>query len=749
MAMAGLYTKLAIGGVNCLLWLHNTTTKTTTGSEKRKLKKQKNELGTKNLETPILDQRINNNHTEYCDAIIHSDHLDKWEIAIRNCFAQSKLNTSNSTNGNKKIVIRNRENTEDQLIIHLYTSAYKLMVQPGNFSEKNLLDFIKLIPSLQPLPSNSGVWEPEKQPLPTSQENYKFPLQVKLPPLDKAHNPGSFEGCSHNTMIDESEYGKQDNNSTILSPWKDRIHSNGAILDDVIGAQSNTSQYTTLKDTSSQTDALSTISAGTQMNVVIKDNETQTEGIQPELVQGTRMIVDELLFFVQNKLSVSPQPLDILVRTCTNFYNAGEILASKQVLFASIKQDRFRLIKRIGKDKKQDDLMDICKLLLSTEIERMPMFVAKELSKVPCTTDTYDVTKVHKDLEEVRKSICALSQNQTELVDLVNTKLGVHNLTRHITDSQTQTQGTDLLEIRQGRHVQMSPTVISPNKHAKVSVRHHSPSQDASGTVSSARGPCDSVTHGPREATPNASVASSSNASSKASVASSSIQLAEQSQGDKNSSTSCLTEPPPLMQGSKIPPRMASEISEEVHAHDMSLSSLPVHSYSLALGSFRTIDEASITEPSTYESRSFTKMSRKSDVAVRLNHSWKKHIRSSTPSTSAHNNNQWQHNNVLYGKGKPVGLQAVRRKPRNIQQSKGNTNITGTFISRLDRRTTAADLKLFIRREFGLSVRPEKLTNKTGLCSSFYIPGNHHLRKKLMNVDMWPEGTLIKPFVQY
>ena len=104
-------------------------------------------------------------------------------------------------------------------------------------------------------------------------------------------------------------------------------------------------------------------------------------------------------------------------------------------------------------------------------------------------------------------------------------------------------------------------------------------------------------------------MASSSKASSKASVASSSIRLAEQSQGDKNSSTSYLTEPQPLMQGSKIPPRMAAEISKEVHAHDMSLSSLPIHSYSLTLGSFRTIDEASITEPSTYESRSFTKMS--------------------------------------------------------------------------------------------------------------------------------------------
>ena len=86
MAMAGLYTKLTLGGVNCLLWLPSTTTKTTKESEKRRLKKRKQELGTTNLETPILDQKMRNSHAEYCDAIIHSDHLDKWEAAIRNCF---------------------------------------------------------------------------------------------------------------------------------------------------------------------------------------------------------------------------------------------------------------------------------------------------------------------------------------------------------------------------------------------------------------------------------------------------------------------------------------------------------------------------------------------------------------------------------------------------------------------------------------------------------------------------------------
>ena len=205
MAMAGLYTKLTLGGVNCLLWLPSTTTNTTKDSEKRRLKKRKQELRTTNLETPILDQKMRNSHANYCDAIIQSDHLDKWASgsAIRNSFAHSTIITNNSTNGNKKLVIRNRENTEYQLVIHFYVTTSNLMVQPGNFSEKSLLDFIKLIPRLRPLPSNSDVWESERQPLPVSSDDYKLPLQVNLPPLDHAHTVSianksdSLECCRH------------------------------------------------------------------------------------------------------------------------------------------------------------------------------------------------------------------------------------------------------------------------------------------------------------------------------------------------------------------------------------------------------------------------------------------------------------------------------------------------------------------------------------------------------------------------
>ena len=64
--------------------------------------------------------------------------------------------------------------------------------------------------------------------------------------------------------------------------------------------------------------------------------------------------------------------------------------------------------------------MDVCKLLLSAEIAHLPMFVARDLSKIPCTTDAYDVTKVHKELEVLKKSICDLTANQTALTDIVS-----------------------------------------------------------------------------------------------------------------------------------------------------------------------------------------------------------------------------------------------------------------------------------------------------------------------------------------
>ena len=359
--------------------------------------------------------------------------------------------------------------------------------------------------------------------------------------------------------------------------------------------------------------------------------------ISNELVQGTSIIVDELLFFVQNKLSVNPQPLDMLVQTCANFYDADEIFTSKKALFENIRQDKFRLIKRLGKNKKQDDLMDICKLFLSTEIEQMPMFVAKELSNVPCTTDTYDVTKVHKELEQIKKSICSLTDNQTALTNLVNSKREHNNRTQYNTDSQTQTQNTDPEICPQSHHVQLSPNVTSRKQHAQISIRHHSGSNDASSTASSAHGIRNSVTREPSVSRLNISMSSPS------------VRTTDQCHDDNKvttDSTSLSTGSEPLSQGSLFAPRSTPVTDEDHHTKDTSMSASCDYTFNFSSASFKTVDEASITGLSAATSRRSAMMSRAPDRSYRSSQS---HIKSSTPRTSTFtDNNQRRHNNVIY-----------------------------------------------------------------------------------------------------
>ena len=142
--LGNLYTEITVQGVKCLVWLQNTTTESTSGSEKRKLMKQKQELGAANLDTPILDRQLRKNSIHNCDVIIHTDHIDEWEVAIQKSFAESKQIMQSLAKGNKKLVIRNKGNTEDHLVIHFYVAASKFMVQPGQFKEENLINFISL-----------------------------------------------------------------------------------------------------------------------------------------------------------------------------------------------------------------------------------------------------------------------------------------------------------------------------------------------------------------------------------------------------------------------------------------------------------------------------------------------------------------------------------------------------------------------------------------------------------------------------
>ena len=108
-----------------------------------------------------------------------------------------------------------------------------------------------------------------------------------------------------------------------------------------------------------------------------------------------------------------------------------------------INQNRARLIKRRGADKKEDDVMDMCKLMLSTEPEQMPTFVARDLVSIPYAGDMCDTAKVCRDLEAVKSTILQLSENQESLANLVHStwKSGPSNSKqKHVASRDVHTQ---------------------------------------------------------------------------------------------------------------------------------------------------------------------------------------------------------------------------------------------------------------------------------------------------------------------
>ena len=67
-------------------------------------------------------------------------------------------------------------------------------------------------------------------------------------------------------------------------------------------------------------------------------------------------------------------------------------------------------------------------------------------------------------------------------------------------------------------------------------------------------------------------------------------------------------------------------------------------------------------------------------------------------------------------------------------------------MTRLSSRTTTQQVERNVHVETGLTVRAEKLDTRYNTYCSFYIKGDRRLRDQLLSADIWPEGTLVKPF---
>lgn len=138
------------------------------------------------------------------------------------------------------------------------------------------------------------------------------------------------------------------------------------------------------------------------------------------------IVIDELLAYIQNKISVIDEIS--LVRICTTAFTSDEIQKSKSLLFDAVPTDQ-RKIQRKRKGKEVRDLDDIINLFKSSEPENIPVFVARQLEKLPpITFDHLDCTKLLKDLTRLQAEIEEVKATYTPLIQHEELRSEVQNM---------------------------------------------------------------------------------------------------------------------------------------------------------------------------------------------------------------------------------------------------------------------------------------------------------------------------------
>lgn len=133
------------------------------------------------------------------------------------------------------------------------------------------------------------------------------------------------------------------------------------------------------------------------------------------------IVIDELLAYIQNKISIIDE--DSLVKICISSFSSEQINRSKTLLFESLSSEQRKKVRK-GLRKENRELSDIISLFKVVDPDVIPVFVARDLEKLPpITFDHLDVSKLLKDLLLVQAEIKDIKESyapRNQLEDLRN-----------------------------------------------------------------------------------------------------------------------------------------------------------------------------------------------------------------------------------------------------------------------------------------------------------------------------------------
>lgn len=138
------------------------------------------------------------------------------------------------------------------------------------------------------------------------------------------------------------------------------------------------------------------------------------------------IVINEVLAFVSNKIDVMNE--ENISHICVSAFSDEDIHCAKNLLCESLPTEKRKKIrKREGKKLREID--DIICMLKETDPEILPVFVARDLQKLPPVLfDHVDVTRILKDLMLMRQEINQIKEQYVTKENLDTVKYDLENL---------------------------------------------------------------------------------------------------------------------------------------------------------------------------------------------------------------------------------------------------------------------------------------------------------------------------------
>lgn len=138
------------------------------------------------------------------------------------------------------------------------------------------------------------------------------------------------------------------------------------------------------------------------------------------------IVIDEMLSYIQNKISVIDE--ESLIKICISTFTSVQIEKSKLLLLESLPLDERRSARK-GQGKGNRMLSDIISVFKVSEPELMPIFVARDLNKLPpITFDHLDVSKLLKDIALVQAELMEIKATYVTESQFEDYKKNVKNV---------------------------------------------------------------------------------------------------------------------------------------------------------------------------------------------------------------------------------------------------------------------------------------------------------------------------------